>query len=195
MRVHTFSAAMSWAGCDRLGRIAARLGAEQDAGIWRRRAAAMRERIVAGAWSDRRRCFVGASGSEDLDASSLLLADLGLVARDDPRFHSTVESIGAELGRGPLLYRYRHEDDFGSPETAFTVCGFWYVDALASIGRVDEARERFQALLAYRNRLGLLSEDVDPATGTLWGNFPQTYSLVGLINSAIRLSRSWEEAL
>ena len=74
-------------------------------------------------------------------------------------------------------------DDFGRPETAFTICAFWYVNALAMAGRRDEAREHFERLLARRTRLGLLSEDIDPGTGEWWGNFPQTYSLVGIINS------------
>jgi pentatricopeptide repeat protein len=85
-------------------------------------------------------------------------------------------------------------DDFGAPETAFNVCTFWYIDALAAAGRRDEARALFENMLTRRNAVGLLSEDLAPATGELWGNFPQTYSMVGLINSAMRLSRSWEEA-
>ena len=92
-----------------------------------------------------------------------------------------------------MLLRYDRADDFGPPETAFTVCTFWYVDALAALGRRDEARALFEQVLARRNHVGLLSEDIDPRTGQLWGNFPQTYSLVGLILSAMRLSRSWEE--
>ena len=91
--------------------------------------------------------------------------------------------------------RYREPDDFGEPETAFTVCTFWYINALAAIGRKGEARELFEDLLSRRNSLGLLSEDLDPRTGELWGNFPQTYSMVGIVECALRLSRSWEEAL
>ena len=86
-------------------------------------------------------------------------------------------------------------DDFGKPTNAFLLCTFWYIDALASVGRRDEALELFNNLLARRNHVGLLSEDIDPRTGELWGNFPQTYSQVGLILSAMRLSRSWEEGL
>jgi len=93
------------------------------------------------------------------------------------------------------VFRYLTPDDFGMPETSFTICSFWYVDALAAIGRREEARALFETLLAQRNGLGLLSEDIAPQTGELWGNFPQTYSLVGLINAAMRLSRSWEEWL
>jgi GH15 family glucan-1,4-alpha-glucosidase len=103
--------------------------------------------------------------------------------------------VGKELRVGDHLYRYRHADDFGNPETAFTICSFWYVNALAMTGRMSEAREQFTRLLEMRNPLGLLSEDMDTRTGTLWGNYPQTYSMVGIINSALRLSRSWESVL
>jgi GH15 family glucan-1,4-alpha-glucosidase len=92
------------------------------------------------------------------------------------------------------MFRYV-SDDFGAPETSFTICSFWYADALAATGRVDEARALFEKLLAGRNALGLLSEDTHPETGELWGNFPQTYSLVGLINTAMRLSRPWDSVL
>lgn len=92
-------------------------------------------------------------------------------------------------------FRYDEADDFGSPETAFLVCTFWYCDALALAGRKDEARALFENAIACRNTVGLLSEDVDPVTRELWGNFPQAYSHVGLIHSAWRLSRGWEEAL
>jgi GH15 family glucan-1,4-alpha-glucosidase len=139
--------------------------------------------------------FVDAFGGERLDASLLLLADIGFVAPDDQRFVATVEAIGRVLRQGDNLFRYIAPDDFGTPETAFTICSFWYIDALAAIGRMDEARRLFEQLLARRNPLGLLSEDVHPKTGELWGNFPQTYSHVGLINAAMRLSRSWESML
>ncbi len=194
-RVHTFSAAMSWAGCDRLARIAERLGLTAAAERWNQTADQMRDVILERAWSEKRQCFAGAFGSDDLDATALLLPELGLLPASDPRFHATVELIGKELRSGDLLYRYRHPDDFGEPESTFTICAFWYVNALASIGRIDEARAHFGRLLQRRNPLGLLSEDIHPETGALWGNFPQTYSMVGIINSALRLSRSWEEAL
>jgi glucose-6-phosphate isomerase len=126
-------------------------------------------------------------------ATTLLLPELGLLPATDPRFLKTLERIEEELRTGDLLFRYKHADDFGAPENAFTICAFWYVNALAAAGRVDEARERFTRLLERRNPLGLLSEDISPVTGELWGNFPQTYSMVGVIGSALRLSRSWEE--
>jgi GH15 family glucan-1,4-alpha-glucosidase len=194
LQTHTFSAAISWAGCDRLARIAARLGDMDTAHRWRRSADGMRARILERTWSEKRKAFVSTFDGQDLDATALLLPELGLLAADDHRFHSTVEAIGRELREGDLVFRYRHADDFGTPRSAFTVCAFWYVNALAVIGRVDEARDHFGRLLARRNPLGLLSEDIDPSTGMLWGNFPQTYSMVGVINSALRLSRTWDEA-
>ncbi|HEX5162937.1 MAG TPA: glycoside hydrolase family 15 protein [Steroidobacteraceae bacterium] len=190
---HTFSATISWAGCDRLGRIARHVGDDAAAREWGARASYMREEILAGAWSDERQAFTSAFGNRDLDATALLLPELGLLPASDPRFLKTLERIEEELRTGDLLFRYKHADDFGQPENAFTICAFWYVNALAAAGRVDEARDRFTRLLSRRNPLGLLSEDIQPTTGELWGNFPQTYSMVGVIGSALRLSRSWEE--
>jgi GH15 family glucan-1,4-alpha-glucosidase len=130
-----------------------------------------------------------------VDASSLLLPEIGLLRADDPLFLRTLEVTERRLVRDGFVKRYDEADDFGLPETAFIVCSFWYIDALARVGRRDEARAVFETALSWRNHVGLLSEDVDPHTGLLWGNFPQTYSQVGLILSAMRLSRSWEEGL
>ena len=138
--------------------------------------------------------FVSTFGGGDLDASLLLLNEFGFVQADDPRFQGTVRAIEKALKQGPFLFRYRGEDDFGKPHNAFTVCTFWYIDALTSLGRIDEARELFLELLKCSNHLGLLSEHIDPDSRELWGNFPQTYSMVGIINSAIRLSKPWGEA-
>jgi GH15 family glucan-1,4-alpha-glucosidase len=193
MQRHTFSAAISWAGCDRLSRIATRVGDSLAAREWSARANYMRQEILTHAWSEERQTFTSAFGNRDLDATALLLPELGLLPATDPRFLKTLERIEEELRTGDLLFRYKHADDFGAPENAFTICAFWYVNALAAAGRVDEARERFTRLLELRNPLGLLSEDIAPASGELWGNFPQTYSMVGVIGSALRLSRSWEE--
>ena len=116
---------------------------------------------------------------------------------NNPIAHLTaedIEAIGRELRRGDALFRYVAPDDFGAPETSFTICTFWYIDALASIGRTDEARALFETLLSRRNHLGLLSEDLAFDTGEAWGNFPQTYSHVGLIMAAMRLSRPWQDA-
>lgn len=194
-RQHTYSATMCWAGVDRLARIAQRLGLVERAAYWRKHADRMRAEVLARAWNGKAAAFTSSRGSEDLDATSLLLPELGLLDARDPRFIATLAAVERGLKEGDWLYRYRHRDDFGQPNTAFTICAFWYVNALAMSGRRDEAREHFERLLTRRTRLGLLSEDIDPATGEWWGNFPQTYSLVGIINSAIRLSRPWEDAM
>jgi GH15 family glucan-1,4-alpha-glucosidase len=193
--VHTYSSVTCWAGCARLARIARQLGLDARAALWSTRADAMRAKILQRAVHPQAGHFVDVFDGDGLDASLLLLAELGFVDAADPRYVATVEAIGAGLARGPHVFRYLTPDDFGMPETSFTICSFWYVDALAAIGRREEARALFETLLAQRNGLGLLSEDIAPQTGELWGNFPQTYSLVGLINAAMRLSRSWEEWL
>jgi GH15 family glucan-1,4-alpha-glucosidase len=193
-RVHTFSSMMCWAACDRLARIAAQLGDAERAQFWRRRADHIHAVICERAWDAEQACFTESFGGKSLDASMLLINDLGFLAHDDPRFRSTVECLERRLRRGLHMFRYGEADDFGEPETAFNVCTFWYINALAAIGRKDEAREIFEEMLRCRTRLGLLSEDLDVRSGELWGNFPQTYSLVGIILGAIRLSRSWESA-
>ena len=192
---HTFSAVMSWAGCDRLAEIAARIGKEEAARRWREQAASMHARIVAEAWNPVLGSFVATFGGDTLDATSLLLAEMRFLPASDERFIGTVTAIGKHLRCGDLLFRYRNADDFGVPTTTFTVCAFWYVNALAAVGRIEEARELFARLLSRRNPVGLLSEDIDPVTGELWGNFPQTYSMVGIIISALRLSRRWEDVV
>ena len=123
----------------------------------------------------------------------LLLPELGLLETHDPRFVSTVKAIERELLRDNHVMRYANEDDFGLPETAFLVCRFWLIDVLWDLGRHEQAREMFDDALKYRNRYGLLAEDIDPVSGELLGNFPQTYSMAGLILTAMRLSRSWED--
>ncbi|MCP1604937.1 glycoside hydrolase family 15 protein [Pseudomonas citronellolis] len=194
-RVHTHSAMLCWAACDRVARIAARLGHGDSAARWRKEATRIREGILREAWSERRQSFTGSFGVDDLDASVLLMHELGLIEADDPRFVATVDCIGRELNVNGHLLRYAAADDFGVPETAFLVVKFWYLDALAAIGRRDQARELYAELLAARNSFGLLSEDLHPHTGEMWGNIPQTYSMAGLINTAMRLSMSWEEGL
>ncbi len=194
-RVHTFSSVMCWAACNRLGKIAGKLGEHERAAFWRNEAESIRNVILERAWDPRQKSFTESFGRPEMDASLLTLHDLGFLEADDARFISTVECIARHLLRDMHMFRYDAADDFGEPENAFNICTFWYIDALASIGRHDEARDLFENMLSLRNSLGLLSEDIDTQTGALWGNFPQTYSMAGIINAAVRLSRSWEEAL
>jgi GH15 family glucan-1,4-alpha-glucosidase len=193
-RVHTFSAVMCWAACDRLARIAGRLRLSDRASYWLGQARQMHETISRRAWSKRRGAFVSTFEGETMDASLLLLEEVGFLDAADLRFASTVSAVEKDLRRGDFIFRYVEKDDFGEPENAFLVCTFWYVNALATLNRREEARELFEKLLACRNHHGLLAEHIDPRSGEQWGNFVQTYSMVGLINAAIRLSIRWDQA-
>jgi GH15 family glucan-1,4-alpha-glucosidase len=193
-RIHTHSAAMCWVACDRLARIASFLGLSERAEGWRASADSLRDTILERAWNATERCFTGSLDNDEIDASVLLLHEFGIVAASDERFVATVDTIGRRLLRNGHLLRYAAPDDFGAPSVAFSICTFWYIDALAAIGRHEEARCLFEELLARRNHVGLLSEDIAPETGELWGNFPQTYSMVGIIVAALRLSKGWESA-
>ncbi|MET3118499.1 GH15 family glucan-1,4-alpha-glucosidase [Undibacterium sp. GrIS 1.8] len=193
-RVHTFSSIMCWAACDRLASIAGQLKLADRAHYWSSNASKMHHNICEAAWNPAMQSFVSTFGGEHLDASLLLMAEFQFLPATDPRFISTVNKIGTVLRRGDFLLRYDEEDDFGKPETAFLVCTLWWILALAQIGEKVQARELFEKVLTHRNPLGLLAEDVAPETGELWGNFPQTYSMVGLIQCASRLSMPWDEA-
>jgi GH15 family glucan-1,4-alpha-glucosidase len=194
-RIHTSSALMCWAACDRLAKVAASLGLPDRIRHWRERADVVRQRILRESWSDKRGAFAESFGGQDLDASVLLMAEVNFIDPNDARFVSTVDALEESLCDGPYMRRYEAPDDFGKPETAFNICTFWRIDALARIGRKGQAREIFELMLKSRNPLGLLSEDTHPVTGEMWGNFPQTYSMVGLINAAVRLSAPWDSVI
>jgi len=194
-RVHTSSALMCWAACDRLAKIAQVLGLTERMEYWLTHATRMHSEILQHAWSNERQAFAESFGGRDLDASVLLMAEVGFIDARDPRFVSTVDALEKTLCDGPYMRRYEAADDFGKPETAFNICTFWRIDALTRIGRTQQAREIFETMLARRNHLGLLSEDTHPVTGEMWGNFPQTYSMVGIINAAVRLSAPWDSRI
>ncbi len=197
-RVHSFSAAMCWAALSRLAMIATTLGLEAEAAHWTLRAHNLRTEIISRivtpeGW------LSGVLDQEVADASVLVLPNIGFIDAKSQEFAATLDMVERRLMHGGFVMRYDDPDDFGLPETAFLLCSFWYVSALALAGRRARAMELFERILAVRNHVGLLSEDVAPArdgeTGRLWGNFPQTYSHVGLILCAMRLSRGWEEGL
>lgn len=193
-RRNTFSSVICWAGCDRLARIAAQLGMADRADYWRSHSARIHQVVCDRSWNAKLGSFVSTMDGDALDASLLLLNEVGFLPADDPRFAGTVQAIERDLRRGDFIFRYIEKDDFGTPANAFLICTFWYIDALAALGRRDEARALFEIVLACRNRHGLLAEDIDPDTREQWGNFVQTYSMVGLVSSAIRLSIPWDQA-
>lgn len=189
--VHTYSVAMCWAACDRLANAAEALQLEDRRAFWQARADHISARILDAAWRpDTNRLSATFSG-DDLDASLIQLLDLRFLTPDDPRFRGTLAAVEEGLRRGSHMLRYATEDDFGLPETAFNVCTFWLIEALYLTGRHQDARALFEEMLRRRTVSGLLSEDIDPMTGELWGNYPQTYSLVGIINCAVLLSKPW----
>ena len=190
--VHTYSSVMCWAACDRLGNAAARLGLADRADYWNSRAAQVRETIERRAWNEAEGRFAATFEGDGLDASLLQLVDVRFLPADDPRMQATMAAVEAGLRRGPYMLRYAIPDDFGLPETAFNFCTFWLIEALHLSGRTDEARQMFEEMLGRRTAAGLLSEDITLDGQELWGNYPQTYSLVGLINCANLLSKSWQ---
>ncbi len=193
-RSHVFSNLMCWAAVHYGERIARHLGRGDVAETWGARAAAMRSILETEGWNESLGCFTMTFRGGQPDASNLLMAMLGFLRPDDPRFGKMLTCYEAALKEGDYVFRYRSADDFGVPKSAFLICTFWFIEALVMVGREAEAREMFRKVIARANPLGLLSEDIDPATGDLWGNFPQTYSHVGLITSALLLGRAGRDA-
>jgi GH15 family glucan-1,4-alpha-glucosidase len=189
--VHTYSSVMSWAACDRLGNIAQELGLVDRAKLWRQRADRARKAIETKAWLKGEKRFAATFGGDELDASLLQLLDMRFLDAADSRFVNTFAAVEKGLRRGEHMLRYASEDDFGLPETAFNFCTFWFIEALHLVGRHEEARALYVKMLDRLTPAGLLSEDTDFESGELWGNYPQTYSLVGIINCAGLLSRPW----
>ncbi|HVI32001.1 glycoside hydrolase family 15 protein [Phenylobacterium sp.] len=190
--VHTYSSVMCWAACDRLANAAEKLGLSDRAKYWDGRAARVRETIETRAWNAELGRYAATFGGDELDASLLQLVDVRFCPPDHPRMVATMKAVEEGLRRGPFMLRYAIPDDFGEPKTAFNFCTFWLIEALHLSGRSEEARELFEEMLGRRTAAGLLSEDISfSGDGELWGNYPQTYSLVGLINCATLLSRPW----
>ena len=191
-RPQTFSTLMCWAAADRAGRIAKRHRPEASDEL---AAAANRIRadLLDKAVDPARRCLTADYHGTEVDAALLQAVTLNLLPPDDVRMTSTIDCIQDDLDHTGWLRRYRTNDDFGVPSVAFTLCTFWLVEALARVGRVDEARKVMEQVRTIGSPLGLLSEDVDPCSGVMWGNFPQAYSHVGLIHGAFAVAPRWSE--
>jgi GH15 family glucan-1,4-alpha-glucosidase len=192
LRPYTFSRAMCWAALDRGAVIAARLGERALADEWSAAASREAEEILRRGFSETHGCFTQALDGAFPDASNLLLPSLGLLRADDPRFLRTLDVYEQRLARNGLLLRYANADDFGDTTTAFTLCSLWWAAALAQAGRTSEAIAVFERVAAHANPVGLFSEDIDPATGDLLGNFPQAYTHVGLIHAAHAIGSALE---
>jgi len=189
-----FSKLMNWAAVDRGVRIAGHIGRHDLVTEWAPVREKMRQDIERQGWNDLVGYYTQSYGGESPDAANLLLPAINFISYRDERFQKTIDAYDRILRVGRGVYRYRTPDDFGVPKTTFTICAFWMADALWGAGRKAEARELFSSIIHHVNHLGILSEDMDAESGELWGNFPQAYSHVGLINTAMRISQSWDDA-
>lgn len=185
---NTFSKVGCWVALDRLIRLSARgQVSDRDVDRWQAEQQAIRAWIESHCWSDAKRSYVGHAGSDELDASLLLLARTGFVDGKDRRFTQTIRAIRAELAEGPLLYRFSGAHEI---EGAFVACSFWLVDALVRNGRANQARKLWRQLISHVSDLGLLAEEIDPATGAFLGNMPQGLSHLALLDAAALLNGS-----
>lgn len=183
-RHFTFSKLLCWVAIDRGIKIAKLIKRDEYVKQWSRLRETIKKDILEHAWSEKAQSYTQTYGSDDLDASTLLMETYGFIDANDSRYISTVKATQKELGHNGLMYRYKNCDDFGLPSSSFTICTFWMIQAMYKIGEKDEARKIFDKLLSYSNHLGLFSEDIDFKTKRLLGNFPQAYSHLALIETA-----------
>ena len=192
-RHFTFSKVLCWVAIDKAIKVAEIFNKQHKIVKWKLLEAEIRNDIHENAWNDEVKAFTQSYGSTEMDASVLLMEPYGFIDAKDPKYVSTVNAIGDELNNNGLMYRYKNRDDFGLPSSSFTICTFWYINALYKIGEEEKARTQFEQLLSYSNHLGLFSEDIDFKTKRLLGNFPQAYSHLALIETAINLSKITDE--
>jgi GH15 family glucan-1,4-alpha-glucosidase len=188
---HVFSKMMAWVALDRGARIALGAGHAEEAEFWRHEAEEVHAEVLARGWDPRRNAFVQCYGEPQLDAALLIMPQLRFLPPSDPRVRSTLEAVRRELATQceELIYRYRSEDGFAGDEGAFVICSFWMIQTMALVGDFDEAERLFRNLLRRTNSVGLIAEEIDPATGEQLGNFPQGLSHAALINTAHLLER------
>lgn len=188
VQVHTYTLLFHWAGAKAAYKIAALFN---DMALMRKAQdiATAANKLLEQAYDIERKVYPQAIGTPNLDASTLSMITMNYLDHNSQRAKDHIAALEKELRADHgLFYRYKHYDDFGFPETTFLVCAFWYVDALACVGRTEDAIKNLDKLLGFSNHLGIFSEDVH-VDGSQWGNFPQTYSHVGLINAAFRIAR------
>jgi GH15 family glucan-1,4-alpha-glucosidase len=187
----TYSRLMCWVAVERAIRIARQRGLPADLVNWMRIRDDIYDQIMEHGWNEERQAFVQHYETDVLDASILLMPLVKFISPTDPRWLSTLDAIGKELVSDSLVYRYNAKaspDGLEGDEGTFSICSFWYVEALARAGRVDEARLAFEKMLTYANHVGLFAEEIGP-TGELLGNFPQAFTHLSLISAAVNLDR------
>jgi GH15 family glucan-1,4-alpha-glucosidase len=187
-----FSKLLCWVAVDRAIKVAELIKRHEYVKIWDKLRQEICKDILENGWNEVAQAFTQAYGSKDLDASTLLMEAYGFIKADDERYISTVKATQRELSRDGLMYRYRNRDDFGLPSSSFTICTFWLIQSLYKIGEKEEAQKIFDQLLTYSNHLGIFSEDIDFESKRLLGNFPQAYSHLALIETAMMFSEDIE---
>lgn len=186
---HCYTYLFHWAGCLAAQKIAAVIKDDKMDKLASKLGKIAKQKIEA-CYIPNRKGYGQAIGADRMDASCLQLINMNYLENNTELAKSHLKAMEKDLMTGSgLFYRYKHQDDFGEPETTFLICAFWYVEALACVGRIDEAIEYFDNLVGYSNHVGLLSEDVKESDGSMWGNFPQAYSHVGLLNAAHRIAK------
>ncbi len=185
----TFSKVLCWVAVDRAIAISKLIKKSEYEKEWTVLADTIKADIHENAWNEKVQSFTQFYGSDDQDASNLLMENFGFISADDERYKLTVKAIEKDLFRDGLMYRYKNKDDFGTPSSSFTICTFWFINSLNVIGEHEKASKLFNQLLSYGNHLGLFSEDIDFESKRLLGNFPQAYSHLALIDTAINLSK------
>ncbi|WP_372950385.1 glycoside hydrolase family 15 protein [Mariniphaga sp.] len=191
-RHFVFSKLLCWVAIDRAIKVAELIKNQHYVEQWGKLRDTISKDIMKKGWNEEVQSFTQAYGSKDLDASTLLMEAYGFIDATDYRYISTVKATQKELSRNGLMYRYRNRDDFGLPTSSFTICTFWLIQALNKIGERNQARELFDQLLTYSNHVGLFSEDIDFESKRLLGNFPQAYSHLALIETAMLFSKDIE---
>lgn len=189
-RHHVSSKIMCWVALDRALKLAPAIDSGDRVEVWERERDSIREAILTQGFSDKKQAFAQSFGSDELDASALLIPLVGFLDAHDPRMLSTIDAIAEELTRNGMVIRYRGDDGLEGEEGTFMICSFWMVSCLALAGRVDGAEELFESVVASANDLGLLAEEFDPRSGELLGNYPQAFSHVGLIMAAYHLDQA-----
>ena len=184
----TFSKLLCWVAVDRAIKISELIQGGKSAKKWEPLRAEIYNDIIDNAWSDEKQAFTQSYGTSHLDASVLLMEPYGFIDAKDSRYIKTVKAIEKELSYEGLLFRYKNMDDFGTPSSSFTVCTFWFINSLYKIGEKEKSKLMFDQLLSYSNHLGLFSEDIDFKSKRLLGNFPQAYSHLALIDTAMNFN-------
>jgi len=184
----TFSKLLCWVAVDRAIKISELIQGGKSAKKWKSLRSEIYNDIIENAWSDEKQAFTQSYGAEHLDASVLLMEPYGFIDAKDIRYVKTVKAIERELSHEGLLFRYKNVDDFGTPSSSFTVCTFWFINSLYKIGEKEKSKLMFDKLLSYSNHLGLFSEDIDFKSKRLLGNFPQAYSHLALIDTAMNFN-------